>query len=77
MPSLITVRNLTSSSVSIRRIEEFEDPSTLQSKSSGSFLSAKNTTSSAPSATELGEHAGRFRQQDLEIVLEPFEGLSR
>jgi 1-phosphatidylinositol phosphodiesterase len=73
MASPITVRNLTSTSISIKRVEQYEDPNALQSKSGGYLLGSRNTTSAAPSAPRLGEHAGSFKHQDLDISLEPFE----
>jgi 1-phosphatidylinositol phosphodiesterase len=76
MSSLITVRNLTATSISLSHVEEFEDSSTLQTRIGGSFWRTKNTASSAPSANEIGEHAGGFRHQELGIVLEPFESFT-
>jgi 1-phosphatidylinositol phosphodiesterase len=73
MSSAIVVRNLTSEPISIKRVEQFEDPNTLQSNSSGYFLGAKNTTSAAPSAPKLGEHSQSFQHQELDITLAPFE----
>ncbi|CBX92720.1 hypothetical protein LEMA_P054260.1 [Plenodomus lingam JN3] len=75
MALVLTVRNLTSTSLSIKRIERFQDLNTLQSKNSGYFSSFANTgTSSAfPTSPELSEHAQRFTHQDLELTLRPFE----
>jgi 1-phosphatidylinositol phosphodiesterase len=73
MASLLTVRNLTSSAISIRRVERFEDPNALQSKASGYFFSSKNVTPAAPTLPELSEHASSFHNQDLDITLQPLE----
>jgi 1-phosphatidylinositol phosphodiesterase len=72
MTSPLTVRNLTSKPISITRIERFEDPNTLQSKAKG-YLSSSNTTSTAPSAPKLGQHAQSFNHQQLDVTLKPFE----
>ena len=70
---MLTVRNLTSQPISVKRIERFEDPNSSQSKTGGYFFGSKNTTSVSPSAPELGEHAQTFNHTDLDINLEPFE----
>lgn len=69
----LTVRNLTSTPISIKRIERFQDPNTLQSKSTGYFFSSTNITSAAPTSPELGQHSRNFTHQDVDVVLEPFE----
>jgi 1-phosphatidylinositol phosphodiesterase len=69
----LTVRNLTPVSITIQRVERFEDPSTLQSKPSGYFLGSQNSTSAAPTSPELSGHAQSFNHQDLDILLQPFE----
>jgi 1-phosphatidylinositol phosphodiesterase len=76
MASPLTVRNLTSTAISILRVEQFEDPNTLQSKASGHFFGTKNTTSAAPTSPELSGHAQSFNHQDLEVTLQPFEALT-
>jgi 1-phosphatidylinositol phosphodiesterase len=76
MASPLTVRNLTSTAISILRVEQFEDPNTLQSKASGYLFGAKNTTSAAPTSPELSGHAQSFNHQDLEVTLQPFEALT-
>jgi 1-phosphatidylinositol phosphodiesterase len=73
MSSAIVVRNLTSEPISIKRVEQFEDPNTLQSNSSGHILGTKNTTTAAPSSPKLGEHAQSFHHQELDITLASFE----
>ncbi|KAF1941853.1 1-phosphatidylinositol phosphodiesterase precursor [Clathrospora elynae] len=73
MASSLTVRNLSSTPVSIKRIERFEDPNTLQSKAGGYFFSSRNATSAAPTSPELSGHAQSFNHQDLDIALAPFE----
>lgn len=73
MASSITVRNLTSSPFSIKRVEQYEDPNALQSISSGYLFGSRNTTTTAPSAPKLGEHAGSFKHHDLDIAIAPFE----
>jgi 1-phosphatidylinositol phosphodiesterase len=73
MASPLTVRNLTSTALSILRVEQFEDPNTLQSKAGGHFFGSMNTTSAAPTSPELGGHAQSFNHQDLEVTLQPFE----
>ena len=70
---MLTVRNLTSKTLSITRIERFEDPNTSKSKAVGYFFASRNTTSTSPSAPELGEHAQTFNHQDLSVRLGPFE----
>ena len=70
---MLTIRNLTSKSISISRIERFEDPNASQNKASSYFFGAKNTASISPSAPELGEHAQSFNHKDLDVKLEPFE----
>ena len=69
----LTVRNLTPNALSIQRVERFEDPNTLQSKSSGYFFSAQSGASAAPTSPELGGHAQSFKDQGVDIVLQPFE----
>jgi 1-phosphatidylinositol phosphodiesterase len=76
MASSITVRNLTSSSLFIKRVEQYEDPNTLQSKASGYLLGSRNTTTVVPSAPKLGEHAGSFKHQDLDVAIAPFESFT-
>jgi 1-phosphatidylinositol phosphodiesterase len=73
MSSPITVRNLSSTSISIKRIEQYEDPNTLQTKADGYLFGSRNTTSVAPSSPRLGEHAGSFQHHDLDTTLHPFE----
>lgn len=72
MSTSLAVRNLTSTPLSVKRIEQFQDPNTAQSKPSG-FFSSRNTTSAIPSAPKLGEHAGSFRHLDVNIALAPYE----
>jgi 1-phosphatidylinositol phosphodiesterase len=69
----LTVRNLTPNTISIIRVERFEDVNTLQTKVGGHVFGARNTTSAAPTAPKLGEHAESFTHQDLTLVLAPFE----
>jgi 1-phosphatidylinositol phosphodiesterase len=76
MASPLTVRNLTSTAISILHVEQFEDPNTLQSKASGYFFGAKNTTSAAPTSPELSGHAQSFYHRNLEVTLQPFEALT-
>ncbi|KAL6155970.1 hypothetical protein ACJBU6_06163 [Exserohilum turcicum] len=73
MSSPLTVRNLTSTAISLLRVERFEDPNTLQSKANGYFFSSKTTTHATPTAPELSGHAQSFNCQDLEVILQPFE----
>lgn len=73
MSTAVTVRNLTPTLISIKRIEHFEDPNALQSKASGYLFSSSQTTPAAPSLSKLGEHAESFTHQDLDIALAPFE----
>ncbi|KAH9865627.1 hypothetical protein J1614_009212 [Plenodomus biglobosus] len=73
MAPLLTVRNLTSTSFSIKHIEQFQDPNTLQSKSSGYFFSSDNTSPAFPTSPELGQHSQKFTHHDLELALRPFE----
>lgn len=70
---MLTVRNLTSETVLISRIERFEDPNASQSKAGGYFFGTKNATSISPSAPALGEHAQSFSHKDLDVTLGPFE----
>ncbi|KAF2833271.1 1-phosphatidylinositol phosphodiesterase precursor [Ophiobolus disseminans] len=74
--SQLMVRNLTYSIVSIKCVEHFEDPNTLQSKAKGHLFGSKNTPSVAPSAPKLEKHAGSFKKQDVDVVLAPFESRS-
>ncbi|ORY09094.1 PLC-like phosphodiesterase [Clohesyomyces aquaticus] len=71
-PPLI-IRNLTSSPISLNSIEKFEDPHSQQSKATAFPFASKNTTSLAPAAPKLGEHAQSFNHQDLNITLAPFQ----
>jgi 1-phosphatidylinositol phosphodiesterase len=73
MSCSIAVRNLTSVPFSIKRVEQFEEPNTLQTSSSGYFLGARNTTSAAHSTLKLGEHAESFPHQEMDVTLAPFE----
>ncbi|KAF2034912.1 PLC-like phosphodiesterase [Setomelanomma holmii] len=73
MSAPITIRNLTATSISIKRVEHFEDPNAQQSKASGYLFSSRHTTPAAPSLTKLGEHAESFTYQDLDVDLAPFE----
>ncbi|KAJ4367455.1 hypothetical protein N0V83_007038 [Neocucurbitaria cava] len=73
MPSQLPVRNLTSTAITIRRIERFQDPNTLQSKATGYFFGSNNTSLAAPTSPQLGEHARSFNHQDLDVTLAPFE----
>ncbi|KAI8936362.1 hypothetical protein NX059_006774 [Plenodomus lindquistii] len=69
----LTVRNLTSTSFSIKRIERFQDPNTLQSKRSGYFFNSNTTSSAFPTSPALGEQSQKFTHQDLDLTLRPFE----
>ncbi len=69
----LTVRNLTSTPISIKRIEQFEDPTTIQSKAKPYFFKSKSTTSVLLTSTQLGSHVQSFNHQDLDIMLAPFE----
>ncbi|PSN72874.1 PLC-like phosphodiesterase [Corynespora cassiicola Philippines] len=72
-PPLI-VRNLSSTPIILRGVERFADPNSRQSKKPSAFSFASNdTTSLAPSAPTLGEHAQTFNHQDLGITLSSFE----
>jgi 1-phosphatidylinositol phosphodiesterase len=73
MSGSLAVRNLTSTLLFIKRVEQFEDPNTAQSKFIGYIFGSRNTTSAAPSAPKLGEHAESFQHHDLNITLPPFE----
>ncbi|KAF2856382.1 PLC-like phosphodiesterase, partial [Plenodomus tracheiphilus IPT5] len=68
----LTVRNLTSIPISIKCIERFQDPNTLQSKSSG-YFGASHTSPAFPTSPALGEHSQNFTHQDLDVTLRPFE----
>ncbi|KAH7414437.1 PLC-like phosphodiesterase [Phaeosphaeria sp. MPI-PUGE-AT-0046c] len=69
----IAVRNLTSASISIKRIEQFEDRQIQQSRPSGLFYSTRNTTSPVALAARLRDHDISLQCLDLDIVLAPFE----
>jgi 1-phosphatidylinositol phosphodiesterase len=69
----IAVRNLTSEPFSIKRVEQFEDPNSLQTSSTGYFLGARNMTSAAPSVPKLGGNAESLPYQELDVTLAPFE----
>ena len=73
MAAALTIRNLTSSPITLIRTERFQDPNTLQSKSNGYVFGSSNITSTTPTSPELGEHAQSFNKQDLNVRLEPFE----
>ncbi|KAH3918448.1 hypothetical protein HBH56_036780 [Parastagonospora nodorum] len=73
MSTSLGVRNLTSAPLSIKRIEQFQDPNTAQSKPSGYLFRSRNITSAIPSAPKLGEHAGSFKRLDVSITLAPYE----
>ncbi|KAF1840924.1 PLC-like phosphodiesterase [Cucurbitaria berberidis CBS 394.84] len=72
VPSL-PVRNLTSTAITIKRVERFQDPNTLQSKNTGYSFGLKDTRVISPTSPQLGEHAQSFKHQDLDITLAPFE----
>lgn len=72
----LTVRNLTPNPMSLKSAESFEDPNTKQSKNSGYSIVSNDTTSPAPSAPKLGEHAQTFNHQDLNVTLAPFESFT-
>ncbi|CAO2650520.1 Nn.00g018120.m01.CDS01 [Neocucurbitaria sp. VM-36] len=73
MATLLPVRNLTSTAITIKRMERFQDPNTLQSNATGYFFGSKNTSSVAPTSPQLGEHSQSFNHRDLDVVLAPFE----
>ncbi|KAF2797602.1 1-phosphatidylinositol phosphodiesterase precursor [Melanomma pulvis-pyrius CBS 109.77] len=73
MASPLTVRNLTPTSISLKGIQRFEDPNSLQSKPSAFSFASNTTTSLSPTAPQLGEHAQTFNHQDLDVNLAPFE----
>ncbi|KAF2639881.1 1-phosphatidylinositol phosphodiesterase precursor [Massarina eburnea CBS 473.64] len=72
----LTIRNLTSLTILLKRLETFEDPNTKQSKATGFPSNSKDTTSLAPTALKLGEHAQTFSHEELHIELAPFESFS-
>ncbi|KAF2866788.1 1-phosphatidylinositol phosphodiesterase precursor [Massariosphaeria phaeospora] len=76
MAPLLIVRNLTASSISLKSIENFEDPNVQQSKAGTFPFSSRNTTSLAPSAPKLGQHAQTHKQRILDIRLLPFEAFT-
>ncbi|OAL50809.1 PLC-like phosphodiesterase [Pyrenochaeta sp. DS3sAY3a] len=69
----LAVRNLTSTTISVSRIERFEDLRTLQSSSNGYFFSSKAASPALPTSPQIGEHAQSFNHQDLDVKLRPFE----
>jgi 1-phosphatidylinositol phosphodiesterase len=69
----LTIRNLTVHTITLKQIERFEDPNALQSKASGYLFGTRNTTSAAPTAPKLGQHAQSFNCQELNIQLASFE----
>lgn len=69
----LSLRNLTTSSITITSIKRFEDPNSLQSRSNPFSFASKTTTSLAPSAPKLGEHAQTFNNVDVNVRLLPFE----
>lgn len=71
-PSL-AVRNLTPTPLRIKRVETFEDPNTVQTKASGYFFSFNRATSSIPTSPKLNEHARSFRDQDLDVIINPYD----
>ena len=73
MASSLIVRNLTAASISIKRVERFEDPKSLQSKARGHLFNSKTTNSAVLTSPQLGEHAQSFSRQDLDVILAPFE----
>ncbi|KAJ4990005.1 phosphatidylinositol phospholipase c [Stagonosporopsis vannaccii] len=70
---MLTVRNLTSDTILISRIERFEDPNISKSKAGGYIFGGKDATTTSPSAPELGVHAQSFNHKDMDTKLEPFE----
>ncbi|KAH7085954.1 PLC-like phosphodiesterase [Paraphoma chrysanthemicola] len=76
MSTPITIRNLTPTSISIKRIEHFEDPDALQSKAGGYLFSSRRTTPAIPSQSKLGQHAESFTHQDIDIGLAPFQAFT-
>jgi len=73
MAQSIAIRNLTATTLVLKHVEHFEDPNTLQSKAGGFLFGSRNTTSTAPSALQLGEHAESFNHENIDVVLAPFE----
>ena len=73
MVPLCSVRNLSSTPISVKRIETFLDLSSLQSKSSGYLFISNNTTAAVPTSPSLGQHSRNYTHQDVDITLNPFE----
>ncbi|KAF1965537.1 PLC-like phosphodiesterase [Bimuria novae-zelandiae CBS 107.79] len=73
MASPLTVRNLTPSAIIIKSLECFEDPNMRQSRATAFPSAVKHAQSIAPSAPELGLHAKSFKQQNVDVRLEPWE----
>ncbi|KAF2002793.1 1-phosphatidylinositol phosphodiesterase precursor [Amniculicola lignicola CBS 123094] len=69
----LTVRNLSSARISLKHIEQFEDPSSRTSKASAFSFASKNKTSLAPLSGELDQHSRTFKHEDLGVTLSPFE----
>ncbi|KAF9740560.1 hypothetical protein PMIN06_001592 [Paraphaeosphaeria minitans] len=73
MAPLLTVRNLTAATVTLKSLERFEEPNTKRSKATAFPSALKNAQTIAPSAPELGLHSQSFQRQDLDVELAPFE----
>lgn len=69
----LTVRNLTSTTITLKSLERFEDPNTKQSKATAFPSALKNAQLVAPSAPELGLHVQSFKRVDVGVELAPFE----
>ncbi|KAF1953399.1 PLC-like phosphodiesterase [Byssothecium circinans] len=79
-PPPLTIRNLASTTITLKRLETFEDPHTKKSKAGTGLLSSghglKNTTDLAPTAPALSEHANSFNCKEVNIRLDPFESVT-
>ncbi|KAL6704018.1 hypothetical protein ACN47E_008869 [Coniothyrium glycines] len=73
MTSAFTIRNLTPSTLYLTRVEHFQDPNSLQSKTTSYLFPSSSNALITPTSPELGEHAQKFKYRDLEVKLEPYE----
>lgn len=73
MSSSIAIRNLTSTSLSIKRIEQYKDPKIQQSKPSGFFFASKHAASTTSLTLKPEGNGTSLQCWGPDVVLAPFE----
>ncbi|KAF2271538.1 PLC-like phosphodiesterase [Westerdykella ornata] len=69
----LTIRNFTVYPITLKHISRFQDPNSRQSNASVFSFGPKNSTSPAPAASALGEHAKSYRDEEVDVRLLAFE----